>query len=52
MAKTRDDIFSTSKNKIIGKSQLYALLVDANRDQLLDASGNEQLVDLEIVDGA
>jgi len=49
--KTRGDLLYSDKSKVIGKSQIYALLVDASRDPILDASGNEQVVDLEVVAG-
>lgn len=47
MAKTRGDLLSTSKGKIVGKEQLYALLVDASGNAVLDVSGNEQLVEMK-----
>lgn len=46
MAKTRGDQLTTNKGKIVGKQQLYALLVDAAGNAILDTAGNEQLVEV------
>lgn len=51
MPKTRGDMLSTDKGRLIGKQQIYALLVDSSRNPVLDANGNEQLVNLEVVAG-
>lgn len=47
MAKTRGDLLTTNKGKIVGKQQLYALLVDVAGNAVLDALGNEQLTELK-----
>ena len=46
MAKTRGDLLTTSTGKIVGKQQLYALLVDAAGVAILDAGGNEQVIEV------
>ncbi len=51
MSKTRANFLSTSAGQMVGKSQVYALLVDTNGEAILDADGNEQIVDLQAVNG-
>ena len=47
MAKTRGDLLSTGKGKIVGKHQLYALLTDASGNAILNAAGDEQLIEVQ-----
>lgn len=51
MAKTRGDLLATDKNKLAGKQQLYALLIDEEGSAILDVDGDEQIVELESVNG-
>lgn len=46
MAKEKGDQLFTSKTKLIGKQQLYAIVVDASGDPVLDADGNVQAIEL------
>lgn len=52
MALTRADLLSTPDGQVVGKSQVYALLVDANGNAVLDSNGNEQVVEIQSSDGA
>jgi len=47
MAKTRDELLTTPKGQIVGKHQLYALLVDDAGAAILDAAGNEQVIEIK-----
>jgi len=47
MAKTRDELLTTPKGQIVGKHQLYALLVDDAGVAILDAAGNEQVIEIK-----
>ena len=51
MSKTRANLLSTSAGQVVGKSQGYALSVDANGDAVPDALGNEQLEELRVIGG-
>lgn len=51
MAKTRGNILSTTSGQMVGKSQTYALLVDAAGNAIPDAVSNEQIVGLQAVNG-
>ncbi|MDA8212148.1 MAG: hypothetical protein M0021_09765 [Clostridia bacterium] len=51
MALLRGDFLSTLRKQIVGKVQLYALKVLADRSAVLDGDGNEQVIELEVVDG-
>lgn len=51
MPKTRANLLETSAGQLVGKQQLYALLVDAAGAAILNAGGNEQIVELQAVDG-
>ena len=46
MAREKGDQQYTDKNKLVGKQQLYAILVDAAGDPVLDAAGNTQVIEL------
>ena len=46
MAKEKGDQLFTAKTKMIGKQQLYAIVVDASGDPVLDAGGNAQAIEL------
>lgn len=51
MPKTRANLLSTDTGQVVGKSQGYALLVDASGNAILDGQGNEQIIELEVVGG-
>ncbi|KLU66771.1 hypothetical protein DEAC_c14390 [Desulfosporosinus acididurans] len=51
MPKTRANMLSTAARQLVGKSQVYALLVDSSGNAILDSEGNEQIAELEAVGG-
>jgi len=46
MARAKGDTQFTEEGKIIGKQQLYALLVDAEGEPILDANDNTQVIEV------
>lgn len=47
MSKTRAQLLTTSEGQVVGKSQLYALLVDKEGNAILDVFNNEQLIAIQ-----
>lgn len=49
MGNTRGNFLNTNKGRPVGKQQLYGIAVDTSGNAVLDADGNEQVIELEVV---